>query len=383
MEQKKAFLIAKNALKSCYSKYGIVAGKTHFNDYWARDSFYASLGALELKDYEIVKKNLELFLRNMSDDGQIPIRVGKSTLQQCLSFFGLKTKNQKPQYSQDKGKNPAIDPNILLIITLGKYATKTGDKEFVKKNLEKIHLIIDWLEKQEKKGLLFGGKYSTWQDMVKKEGFVLYTNVLYYEALSSLSRLLGSIDVRNEFSEKALVIKENINKNFWDKKRGYFIDFFNDKNRSNVFSSDGNFFAIIFGVANQKQAESILKKAEKFWISKNVPSCTNYPKYKRKDIFFPFYLLGMSDYNNGSFWTWLGCLHAVAQFSAGKKDDAKKVLEKLSKIIERDNDIYEVYEKSAKPMKRFFYKSERQFAWSAGFYIMAKKMVEDENKNNR
>ena len=62
---KNAFEIAKKSLKECYEKNGIIAGKVHYANHWARDSFYASWGALELGDFEIVKKNLELFLKYM------------------------------------------------------------------------------------------------------------------------------------------------------------------------------------------------------------------------------------------------------------------------------------------------------------------------------
>ncbi len=375
--QKAALSIAKSSLIKCYSREGIVAGATHFNYYWARDSFYASWGALELKDYEIVKKNLNLFLKNTSSKGHVPIRIGASSFSQTLAFAKLELKNNlKPCYSQDKGFNPAIDPNMLLLITLDRYIEKTNDLEFVKKNIDKIHSIMDWVEAFEKDGLIYAEKYSTWQDMIKKKGFVLYTNVLYYQSLMSINNLLNRIEVRNNFKDKAEIIKQKINEKFYDKKLGYYIDFYNEEKHSKVFSSDGNFFAILFEIANRKHGKSILKKAEKFGISKDVPSYTNYPRHERKEIFLPFYLFGMHDYNDhGVAWTWLGCLHSMALSKINKDKEAKQVLERLSRVIVRDNDVYEVYEKNGKPLKRFFYSSEHPFAWSASFYILAEKMV--------
>jgi len=48
---KKARAIAADCLRRCYDANGIVAGRHQFNDYWARDSFFASFGALEIKNY--------------------------------------------------------------------------------------------------------------------------------------------------------------------------------------------------------------------------------------------------------------------------------------------------------------------------------------------
>jgi glycogen debranching enzyme len=46
----RAYRIAVRHLGACYNPDGIVAGRLHFNAYWARDGFWASLGALALGD---------------------------------------------------------------------------------------------------------------------------------------------------------------------------------------------------------------------------------------------------------------------------------------------------------------------------------------------
>ena len=50
----KAKEIAMNNLRDCYWPDGIVAGKHHFTDYWARDGFFAALGALQIGDKKVV-----------------------------------------------------------------------------------------------------------------------------------------------------------------------------------------------------------------------------------------------------------------------------------------------------------------------------------------
>ena len=53
------------------------------------------------------------------------------------------------------------------------------------------------------------------------------------------------------------------------------------------------------------------------------------------------------------------------------KKNAKILIKKISDLIEKHNAVYEVYEESGVPVKRFLYKSEYPFAWSAGMYVYA------------
>ena len=368
--------IAVKSLKQCYDTKGIVAGRTHYNSIWARDALYACWGSLIINDVSIVKSTIKTFLKHTRADGLVPIRYGASNVAQWLELIKIKPRKKIAVYNQDKGFNPALDPNLLLIITIEKYCEKTKDYDFAKQNLKKIHLIFDWLEKQEVNGLIHGGKYSTWQDIIKKEGAQIYSNVLYYKAILSLENILKNLKIKNEFLTKAIALKENINKSFWDENLGHYIDFFNKNKRSKVFTSDGNFLSIIFDLANKNQTESILTKADEFNISKDVPSYTNYPKYGFGEVYTPLYLIGMQDYNDyGICWTWIGCIHALALKKANKVKIAKKVLNKLSNIFLKDQTVHETYEQNGKKVNRMFYKSESPFAWTAGLFILADKEV--------
>ncbi|MBS3084853.1 hypothetical protein J4411_02980 [Candidatus Pacearchaeota archaeon] len=377
---KNAFEIAKKSLKECYEKNGIIAGKVHYANHWARDSFYASWGALELGDFEIVKKNLELFLKYMKR-GQVPLRIGSSYLGGFLAFIGI-----KPwfgvRYNQGKGLlNSAMDPNLLFLMTIEKYVRETGDLAFARKNITKIKSAIAWLNKWKKDDLIYSEKYATWQDSIKKKGFVLYTNILYYETMKKMGRLFTRLRIKNEFTEKANEIKKMINRRFWDKRMGHYIDYYNEKKRSGVFTSDGNFYSILFDVADKAQSESILKKAKKYGISKDVPSYTNFPKHKNRDVYPLLYLGHMQSYNDyGIAWPWIGCIHAVCLFKMKRVAEAMKIMKKISKLIEKDGDVYETYEKNGKPLNRLFYRSEHPFAWGAGFYILAYKQLKNYGK---
>ncbi|MDP3966032.1 MAG: amylo-alpha-1,6-glucosidase [archaeon] len=369
--QKNSVEIAKKSLRDCYEKEGILAGRTHYASYWARDSLYASWGALNIGDLNIVKKNLENFLK-YERNGQIPLRIGSSFFGQMFQMIGIKPRFGV-QYKEDKGFNEAIDPNLLFLITLQKYSEKSKDFELARKNISKLGKIIKWAKKWERNGLIHSENYAHWQDSLKKKGAVLYTNVLYYQSLKLTGELLGKLNVKNRLKEKSEKLKERINEKFWSRELGYYLDYFNEKKESKVFSSDGNFFSIIFGIANKKQSESILKKAKEFGISKDVPSHPNYPRYGGLEVHPLLHLLGLKDYNDhGICWPWIGGLHSMALTKTGKKEEAEKILKSLSRYFVKEGEVYETYEITGKPLNRFFQKSEHPFAWAAGFYLLAK-----------
>lgn len=370
MIEKKAYEIATRSLRKNYKKNGIFAGSTHFSDYWARDSFYSSLGALELGDYAAVRRNLELFLSKINKDGQVPLRIGASSVVQVLKFFGHKPGLKlKATYQQDKLFSLPQDQNSLVIIAFDRYIEKTGDHDFLRENFYKLTKIMFWNASQTKKGLIHGGDYATWADSVKKFGYTSYNNVLFLKALKCMSKFSDLLKLENPYEEKYESTLKVFNKKFWNGH--YFVDYVNIKPR-NIFSTDSNMLAIMFELTSEEQSKRILDYARKAGISKEVPSLTNDKKYRWNEVFEIYHIFGVGDYHNRYMcWLFLGCWHAIALNKAGRKDEAKRILQKLAKIIVKYNNVYEVYEPNGKIVKRLFYRSEQDFSWSASQYILA------------
>ena len=72
---RRAYGIAVRDLRACYNPDGIVAGRLHFNAYWARDGFWALFGALALGDHAQARAQLDTFIRYQFPSGKLPIRV--------------------------------------------------------------------------------------------------------------------------------------------------------------------------------------------------------------------------------------------------------------------------------------------------------------------
>ena len=354
----KALKIAIRDLRSCYSL-GILAGKKNFDDYWARDSFFSSLGISKLKDHTIVKKNLNLFLK-YEKDGQLPLRID-NYLFYNLKFLNIKIKSKyHARYREDKLRHIPTDQNSLFIIALNEYIRNTKDKKIFNKNYKKIKKVIDW----NGNNLIKEESYSGWTDSIKKKGYVLYTNIFHCKDLYyfyNLSKDKKYLKLHNK-------IKDKINKKFWNGR--YYIDFIHDK-KYNYLSTDGNILGILFNIFPKNRIKIIINSIEK--NRKDFISLA-YPQYEKSLIFFPFHFVNMYDYHN-MIWLWLDSLYALVLYKNGYKKKSLELIKKISDLIVKYNNVYEIYErkKKFKPVNRFFYKSEVPFAWSAGMFVYAVK----------
>ena len=367
--------LAKEVLRGNYKEHGIYAGKNHFDDYWARDGFFASLAALELKDYDIVKKNLLLFIKYQRDNGQLPLRVGNKNI--LLKLIGIKIKKQeKPRYKEDKEKSYSLDPNLLFIISAAHYVKKTKDKAFAKKYFENFRKALNFILTFTDGTLLVEGIFSNWEDSLRTRGHVLYTSACYYEALKSmtyLSKIMKNEALEKNYSNEMKKVKKMVNKELWN--GSYFSLMYHKNKRYDYFNTSGNLLVIFFDLATKEQASSIEKHMDIHGVNDIVPSLTNHKKYPRSLIYAPYYLIHMQDYHNRQCWPWLGALNVITKSRLGMKKEAKILLDKIARVVSTYNGFYEVFDRKGNPLNRFFYKSEVNFSWSAAFFILGYKKL--------
>lgn len=102
----------------------------------------------------------------------------------------------------------------------------------------------------------------------------------------------------------------------------------------------------------------------------------NYPRYPFWRIPVWNHLLGLADYHNrGCLWLQPGILYALCLKKTGKKQMAQTMLASISRKIVEHHGVFEIYEKDGHPVKRFFYRAEFPFAWSAGLYLYASAII--------
>ncbi len=367
-----AYRRAKETLKDRYVSHGIYAGKRHFSDVWLRDSCYASLGALELGDKDVVLANLETMFAHQHESGQIPLRVGQPHF--LLKYFGFDAKIPKPRFTEDKGISTPMDSNSLLLITVGRYIQISNDKSFLIRHFDAIKRAMTWNFEQDLNHdlLIEEGPYAGWADSLKKSGTVLYTNVLHFAAVKNMAYLCHTIGRKADeahYSYLADCIQSYITRLFWNGE--HFIDWVSPTGeRITHFSTDGNLFAIIFGLASREQSLSILNFIQKNALDSGFSTKTVFPEYPKKWVYPLFRLLGLHDYHNGLEWLWVGCADVIAKSMMGMHSEAHILLERISKKIIEHNGVFEVYD-NGKPVNRVFYRSEDWFAWSSGLFVWA------------
>lgn len=372
--QSVAYTVAKHALLLCQTSIGIVPGTHHFVDMWGRDSLFASFGATVAGLAQLSKRTIEAFLSFQRSDGLIPYRImrTKSTI---AKYLGHPEYIARPASSFRSHQSGGIIPDggLMTIIAAGEYIATVGSVSDAKNWYPSLAAAILWYERHFGQGRLIREWFlCEWTDSVLKVGQTLYTNVLYYKALvvvADIAKRLHQTSQVETYNTLASSVRGEIVRKFWNGK--YFSDWV-DWRRQDFFATYANMLTILWGVASNVHATSILgfsraHAVNSFTLETNTPS---YPFWR---IPLHHHLLGMADYHNtGCLWLQPGILYALALDTIGAKKKSRAFFRIISEKIAAEGVVSEVYDrKTGTPLKRRFYASEQPFAWSAGLYLWA------------
>jgi GH15 family glucan-1,4-alpha-glucosidase len=354
----------------------LCAGHRNFREPWARDLSFASYGLLELGDYETVRQSLESFLYFQQPSGQFPIKVFSTSLfdRYLHSFFKREQPNSaplKPKYISGH-KTLSLDGNLLLVIACLHYITKTGEVDFGLLNWDRLRQAIRWAEEAALggDGLLFQEAYSDWADSLARTGEVLYTNIVYWKALKEMARhadKFGETGEAQAWLDQMERTRLSIQARFWRPDLGYFVT---SKKLANL-SSSGNLLAIAWELADAEQAESILETMTRFKMDDPVPTQAMHGDYPSKSIAIENHLAGIPEYHTQGAWLWLGAWHVIAEVYRNRLDEAQLILERISRVVIRDQAVYEVYGVDGHYLSTHWYTAEAPLSWSAGMMIYA------------
>lgn len=367
---RRAYRIAVRDLRACYNPDGIVAGRLHFNAYWARDGFWAMFGALALGDVEQARAHLAMFIRYQMA-GELPNRI--EFLGHTFGRYHTRLMHPRALYRAGTIFADPLDPSALFIIAGREYFLRTRDLPFCQHFEPAMDRAVRWLMQRDRDGdgIIESSYLAGWMDSILKKDKVFYLNCVYYESLRACEMLkewLGKPHDAEAFRAAAVRLYERLHAVFWNSS--YFTDWLR-KSRRGGFSSDGNVLAIFFGIATAEQSHQIMRFIAEHQLDAETPLRTCYPVYPLWQV-FPFYLLaGIPDYHRTLIWPWLGTLHAVNKFRLGYQDAALSDLARIGESYLRENFVAEVYEPGGQPVNRRFYQSEVPFAWNAGLYVYA------------
>jgi glycogen debranching enzyme len=391
-EQALALFIAAESLRSgiqlrrltqSVSKEIMHAGYRNFSESWARDFGFAAYGLLALKQYNPIRETLEAFFWHQTRDGQLPVKLHSvDVVTRFLhSFFGREQPNEvllKPKYVSGHGA-PSLDGQALLIIAALAYVQEKGDMLFLEGHWAELRSAMRWLENYRKGGeadpLLHQGAFADWADSIARQGRVLYTNVVYWKALSEMASAATRLNRQQEaddYSVNAEKVARGIHSRFWRADLGYFVT----SDALTQLSSDGNLLAIAWGLAKPEQAESILKVMDARRMAEPVPTRVTYPSYPRNLIAVENLLGGMATYHTSASWLWIGAWHVIALVKAGQLEQARKLVSRILAVIAQDRQVHEVHAMNGKPLSSIWYTPEAPLTWNAGMVIYACRLFE-------
>lgn len=360
------------------SKEVLHAGYRNFSESWARDFGFAAFGLLTLKQYNPVKETLEAFFWHQTAEGQLPVKLHSvHVVTRFLhSFFGREQPNEllmKPKYLSGHGA-PSLDGQALLVIAALAYAQESGNTSFLEEHWAKLEAAMQWLRRYRKGAdddpLLHQGAFADWADSIARHGRVLYTNVVYWKALSEMAVAATRLNFQQEAVEyfvQAENVARAINRHFWREDLGYFIT----SDELLHLSSDGNLLAIAWGLSRHEQAESILRVMERARMAEPVPTRVTYPSYPRHLIALENLLGGVGNYHTDASWLWIGAWHVIALVKAGQMEAAQVLVSRILNVIINDRQVNEVHGPNGKPLSSMWYTSEAPLTWNAGMVLYA------------
>lgn len=155
------------------------------------------------------------------------------------------------------------------IVMLYNHYIHQGDLEVVKKYYDDVALNTQWMiEKMNRDGLiyqypLFGGPFYEGSGTVEyscsfdRLGEKPYLNALLYKSLLCMSVLGKAVgDSRcEEWAQMATTVKQAMNDKLWSEEKGAYLDSY-DKS---YIPQDGNALAVLWGIADDERAKTVLE----------------------------------------------------------------------------------------------------------------------------
>ncbi len=385
---------------------GFGAG-TSYPQIWLRDSATIIPASRFYYSREYLQSWLEEHLSHQQGDGQLydwiaagPRASFTGAAPQAKEIYRRKgTNGTGVTVTADKNSTESDQETSAIDAAWQLYQT-TGDRDWLKKSINgralivRLNAALEFLFKSKldrEHGLVTSAFAIDWGDVSptypdqraiyldSKTPLVagIYTNALVYRAakqLEELNRGAGDESLANNWRNQAEQIKEKVNKHLWQPERGFYrIHLLLTPNLmpanfddSNMFAMGGNAMAVLSGVADDKQAQSIFNIAETRQRGFGVSTISGalLPPFPRGFFKHP----AVSEeyvYQNGGQWDWFGARLLLAEFEQGESDNAYRSLIQIAQKISTNKGLYEWHTKTGEG------RGSKDYAGNAGVLAAA------------
>ncbi len=393
-----AYQEALKVLRACASPLGLKASALAqgYPQVWARDAPITALGALlsgEPDLIEAVRVSLSTLGEHQSERGMLPLNVDTRTNTVTTENAG------------------AIDANLWFVLGHAALQAHAADLPYLQAHWPRIEKALVWLSYQDMNGcgLLEAPEAADWADLFANRYNTLYANALYVGALRAAAELAEALGREGQaYRATADDVQTKMKLLMWlDRpwdgaafgaqlehlralrlewfflyqntatltEKPYFLPWTGFREFGDYFDGFGNMLAILFGIADAKQAASILDYAHaagadqpaglKAFFPPIYPGDRDWREYYRsRNLNLP------DQYHNGGIWPFLGGFYVAALVQAGHAERAEQALDDLAAANRlgrtREWEFNEwLHGRSGRPMG---YPLQ---AWSAGMYVFA------------
>lgn len=165
----------------------------------------------------------------------------------------------KPPYKQHI--NTINDYSAYLIISVWEHYFATGRIDFLKNVYPKVKALYEFITSRLDKNGYVVRRNGDWifidWGVLDKDGAHCAEQILLWQVYNSMKMLASAVGEDDIYFERAEKLRENIIRDYWNEEKGAFIDSF--ESGKNFVSRQTNVFAVLFGFADKKQTESIIK----------------------------------------------------------------------------------------------------------------------------
>jgi glycogen debranching enzyme len=358
---------------------GLLASAQAYQQVWCRDAMISALGLLAMADdagAEVYRRSADTLVRHQSPLGNLPHNVGVPGVRDpaLVAEGGRAPAAGTASVVVDTAHAGTIDGALWFILAVHHAWTVTGDLGELRGRLPAIARAYRWLTYQDANecGLLEAHEAADWADLFANRYNSLGPNVLWYAVHRALERISEAIGPDPHLAEAAVYgagaddIRFKLNTLLWVgpefrrdltwvrrhrrewlypiqvtdhvlQERPYYLPYVAFRDWADRFDAFGNLLAIVFGVADRRQADRILGFVEASGVAEPWPVCAITPVvhpgdrdwreyYRLRNLNLPH------QYHNGGAWPFLGGFYVAALVRAGRTSDAATVLHRLAEM---------------------------------------------------